>query len=709
MSHTENGTMTMNLTKRSISFAVAFLMIFALVWNVMPVSAAGSLSASASVVSGSLDSSSSSDIIVQFTHTGYSGSVSTANITAKPSGGLSFSAGTKSVSVSKSGDTLTYQMTIEGATYDGVSNAGIRFDVTYDNDETYSTSATVQVTKDPVDNEPAPPPVIAGNLFNIVEGTSVPVIDAGATKEITYPIVSSKRISGDVQISAELPEKLYFTTASSTQTMSFIRSGSQDYTIKISADSAIAGGTYPVTLHVRYKYGGEAKEETISTFVKVNGGNGEEQKGDLNITGYKVSPGNIKAGANFELNVTVRNDGNKVSNETLLALGGSSLSTEAFTMNGTLDSMKLDPLQPGKSVTLTFSLCSNAKMATGNYILDATIGEGETASSSKVFVPVTGNPEAQSEEGDKKNESTPQLIIESYTYGPEGTTSVVGGEVFTLSTVIRNTGKTAVQNVKITVSAAADQETGGAFSPANSSNTFYIENIPAGGTITQSIDLLPKADAKPKSYGVDFAFSYEAIVNDELVTKDITQTIAIPLTQPDRFEVSEPQMYGPVDFGQTLSGYVSYVNKGKSTIFNLSMKVEGEGFTTAEAETYIGNVESGASDGYDLSVNPTQAGPVSGTITFTYEDANGETKTIVKNFQSEVMEYVEPVMPDDGMDPSMPVEAEGGMPVWGWALIAIGGIVVVVVVVVIVRKVIRKKKQAAMDAEDDYDDENTGE
>ncbi len=553
------------------------------------------------------------------------------------------------------------------------------------------------------DDTPSQPTVIAGNLFGIVEDTAVPVIDAGKTAQITYPIESSKRVSGDVQISAQLPEQIYFTTATSTQSMRFSRSGAQDYTLEVSADSALESGTYPITLQVVYKYGGEARTETLTTYVRVNGTSGEEQKGDLTVSGYTVSPKNVAAGQNFKLNVTVRNDGNIASNETIVGISGSSLSTEAFTMNGTLDSMPLASLAPGKSATLSFSLCSNEKMASGNYILDIVVGEGEAASTSKVFIPVTGNPEEQ--EG-AKTESVPQLIIENYTYG-EGS-SVVGGEQFTLSAVIRNTGKAAVQNVKITISSAPDEDTGGAFSPANSSNTFYIESIPAGGTISESIDLLPKSDAKPKSYGVNFDFSYEAIVNDELVTKDITQTIAIPLVQPDRFEVTDPVMYGPVMEGSSLDGYVTFVNKGKSTIFNLSMKLEGEGFTTAESEIYIGNVESGSSDGYDFSLNPIQAGTISGTITFTYEDANGETKELVKTFESEVMamEPVEPMDPDM-IDP-MPVETEAGMPVWGWIAIAAGGVVILIVAVVVVRKIVRRKKQAAMDAEDDYDDDTTG-
>lgn len=153
---------------------------------------------------------------------------------------------------------------------------------------------------------------------------------------------------------------------------------------------------------------------------------------------------------------------------------------------------------------------------------------------------------------------------------------------------IRNAGKVAIENVKITVSSSADATTGGVFSPASSSNTFFVEKIPAGGTIEESIDLLPKADASPKSYGLDIAFNYEAVVNKERIELSPTETISIPLTQPDRFEIGDVQMWGPVYVGDTLSGNVSYVNKGKSTIFNLSVKIEGEGFTTAESESYIG-------------------------------------------------------------------------------------------------------------------------
>ena len=43
---------------------------------------------------------------------------------------------------------------------------------------------------------------------------------------------------------------------------------------------------------------------------------------------------------------------------------------------------------------------------------------------------------------------------------------------------LRNTSATtAIENVKMVVSSAADETTGGVFTPANSSNSFYIDPI----------------------------------------------------------------------------------------------------------------------------------------------------------------------------------------------------------------------------------------
>jgi hypothetical protein len=62
-------------------------------------------------------------------------------------------------------------------------------------------------------------------------------------------------------------------------------------------------------------------------------------------------------------------------------------------------------------------------------------------------------------------------------------------------------------------------------------------------------------------------------------------------------------------------------------------------------------------------------------------------------------------MPDYGnmVDPGYmdePIEESAKMPVWGWALIGVGGVVVIAVVIAAVRK--KKAKKAQEDEDEDF-------
>ena len=154
--------------------------------------------------------------------------------------------------------------------------------------------------------------------------------------------------------------------------------------------------------------------------------------------------------------------------------------------------------------------------------------------------------------------------------------------------------------------------------------------------------------------------------------------------------------------GDSIYCSVSYVNKGKSTIYNLSIAVEGTGFTTADTNTYIGNVEAGSGDSFSPTLNTSEAGPVEGKIIFTYEDASGNQSTIEKPFSTTVQEMD---WGDDSgdMTPDEPVDTNTGLPLWGKIAIIAGCVIAAGVIVVVVIK-IRKKKKKPASPYDDYDD-----
>ncbi len=160
-------------------------------------------------------------------------------------------------------------------------------------------------------------------------------------------------------------------------------------------------------------------------------------------------------------------------------------------------------------------------------------------------------------------------------------------------------------------------------------------------------------------------------------------------------------MWGPMYVGMESSLDVSYVNKGKTTIHNLEISVEGENLTATETKSYVGNVESGSSDYYSVNIMANQEGPVKGKVKFSYEDANGQTVEVVKEFESEAMMMnYEPE--DPGMIEPLP-EENTGLPLWGKILI---GVVVIGGIAAVAFVVIKKKKAAKAKREETetYDD-----
>ena len=245
-----------------------------------------------------------------------------------------------------------------------------------------------------------------------------------------------------------------------------------------------------------------------------------------------------------------------------------------------------------------------------------------------------------------------------------------------------------------------------AFSPANSSNSFFFEKLGAGVSTDIKLDILPKADAKPDSYPLQVIFSYEYTVDGKKDKADsVTETITIPLQQDDRFTANEVQISSDSVVGQECPINVSFINKGKSSIYNVSVDVEGEGFEKTSSAYYIGNIDSGKEEIYDTIILPNIEGQIKGEIVVTYEDANGKEKELRQEFLTNAMPMQVEPMP--GGDIEMPVDGpvkNQGLPVWAVIAICAGGAAIVIAAIIITVKVIKKKKAAKIEKEDDDED-----
>ena len=150
----------------------------------------------------------------------------------------------------------------------------------------------------------------------------------------------------------------------------------------------------------------------------------------------------------------------------------------------------------------------------------------------------------------------------------------------------------------------------------------------------------------------------------------------------------------------------SFVNKGKSAVYNVTADVEGEGFDKSQGTYYVGNVNSGSEEYYDVQITPNVEGTVKGDIVVTYEDSNGTQKEQRLPFSFNVISYnwgnSEIIDPGSGEDIGMiepGMEENGGFPMWAWFAIGGGAVVIAIIVIVIVVKHRKKKRELEDDDE----------
>ena len=448
-------------------------------------------------------------------------------------------------------------------------------------------------------------------------------------------------------------------------------------------------------------------------FGKLDGDEKETSETNLSVSSYKLNPSSVKEGQKFSLTFTVKNNSNIPCSHVTSVI----TPPDGISVDGRTNTQYLGTLAAGGTAEVTYPLTCLPKMVTGSYVVKVSLSADEfTAPSAppEIYIPVTGTKTDDKDSG-KVGDSKPQIIISSYDYGGK---AVTGGKEFSLSMNIKNTGETAIENIKMTVSSAAgstsDKDTGGAegaFTPSKSSNTFFIKSLGANSVINEKISLLPKSDASPNSYGVSIGFNYEAVIDGKRQSLEATETVAIPLTQPDRFEVNDVEVENPCYVGESGQFTASYVNKGKSKIFNLSVKLDGDNFSTGSKNTYIGNVDSGSSDDFEVSITPEKEGAVKGTVTFSYEDAAGNVKEIKKEFSGEAQSAQTGVqaggVDGDKEAAAAAAAAKKGVSWKVWAAAAAAAAVAVVLAVKLIKKH-KAKKLRMLEESDDYDDEGSG-
>ena len=425
--------------------------------------------------------------------------------------------------------------------------------------------------------------------------------------------------------------------------------------------NAIFSNYYNCQSYYSYKNAGNNLYKNYATYIE----GGSSSNSEI-ISGYYVDLTIQVTDAEFSPGT---NSGTDMSNTVSVSTtGGSILKTSAHTT--ATNGKKVVKTDSGYEITLP-GLVYNG--ASGNLELLVTVG-AYNAKVSTTIKNTTANP--AKDEDDKKDQTTdaakPYIIISGYNYGKA---DLVAGETRNVTMTFYNTSKTiAVENMMVSMTLPD------AMMLTSSSNTFYIEKLEAGKSITKTVNVTVKPTAAAQSHAITVNFTYDYMDGSVRKNASTAETISMPVVQVDRFTITGVSLESNIYVGQESSLSVNYVNKGRSDVYNISVKLNCAGVANDGEEQYIGNVTSGNSSSADFFITPTTEGTLSGELVITYEDTNMQERTVTVPFTSSVMNFQDPGMMDPGMDPGM---MDPGMDettqkgiAWYWivlAVVAVGG------------------------------------
>ncbi|MEG0594294.1 MAG: hypothetical protein RR514_03680 [Christensenella sp.] len=347
--------------------------------------------------------------------------------------------------------------------------------------------------------------------------------------------------------------------------------------------------------------------------------------------------------------------------------------------------------------------------------------------------------------------SQPKVIISKYTISPD---MVNAGEKFTVNVTLQNTSKTqSVKNIVVNFKSQTTDLMSG-----DNTNMVYIEKIAAKKTSDFSFTMMSRADAKAGPQKMDVAITYEDAQAAQLTAAD---EISVEIHQKIRLEFDPPKFPTQVVMGDTTSASLNLYNKGKSTLYNVTVTLDVPGFTP-ESSAFLGNMESGASKTADIyasvAADPNAGmnaggsgdnaaaagggegatgmamaagnednakdaataktgeepgaepkaeakdsditpGPIEGNFIIAYEDEYGEKYEIKVPVKTELMP-MQSAGGDTTTEEQQP-QAAAGFPIWAWFVIA--GVAAAVVITVVVKK---KKKARLAELAEEIDDDD---
>lgn len=420
------------------------------------------------------------------------------------------------------------------------------------------------------------------------------------------------------------------------------------YYLKIPASAK--GGQYPLTLKYTFNGKNEKGEDTTSPVEGSYTFSVDVKQADMapsSIIFERIDFPTGRLGKNQPVKVSfsLKNIGTK--NAQNIKISAISKDVEGLLPVSGSNAI-VASLKPGQVANYSFDFKTANAVSTKTYPVEITVeyiddAIGEEPHKIVQVVGVNGvDWYAEQQKYKDLPKSTPILIIEKYDFNPE---VIFAGTQFTMKLDIRNTSSSkSIKNIKISltsdVAQSADQgapaQTASVFTPVQSSNTFFIDHIPAGEKIEKAITMTTSHDTAAKTYTLTANLEYEDGQANPYKSSEI---IGITVVQDSKLSIGEVNIDPEYFVGTPGSLNVEFYNTGKVTLSNFMVELEGDGIAADMPTYYKGNFPSGSTDSYTVNITPESPEAKSGKLVFSYEDTTGEKHTIEKDFKINVSDF----------------------------------------------------------------------
>ncbi len=450
------------------------------------------------------------------------------------------------------------------------------------------------------------------------------------------------------------------------------------YLVKFDAPlkSTYYNGTYTVTLHVTYKTpAGDPAEQTFNMQVQITdgktpssggGGGGPTavRKPVILIDACTISPTVASGGDTVSFQLSLKNVGNREAKNIRISAVPEN---DALTLKSDLNAQFLDKLLVNATFDADFVLSVAPGAQEGDIVVQTVI----------TYEDAYGG--AYTEEGKYRIRVTqPKVEIVSCVYNEV----VSGGEDFTATLTIQNTGTRDAKNVVVRYTSQDES-----IRKKGIQDSVTIGELKKGESTTVTFDLRALPSASEGRHAVDFLCTYADTASTGIYTDNMRYELTV--YQKASIGYDEIKLPESITSGETFVLPVCVFNTGFSPLYNVRGVLSVDGLICSSA--YLGNIKPQDSVVKDLSIFVTtlsgssKYGDTWGNFQLYYEDENGEQQSIYQELKCSILEPQKQTDEEKLKQEQEQKEQQTLSQWWISLLVAIAVIIILIAVILIAR------------------------